>query len=104
MAVASLNSEPAQGGSPEPPSPLLRLFGAICSIPSVRRVGITLDGGPLDLWIFTRAETEEDEQRIYLQLRAYRAIPSTAALDLHLIALDETDETLLPPIDILFER
>jgi hypothetical protein len=104
MAVVSPSTESTGGVAPEPPGPLLRLFGAICSIPSVRRVGITLDGGPLDLWVFTQGETEEDEQRIYLHVRAYRAVPSAAALDLHLIPLDEVDESLLPPVDILFER
>jgi hypothetical protein len=104
VAVASLNAGSASGALPEPPSPLLRLFGAICSIPSVRRVGVTLDGGPLDFWVFTRGATEEEEQRLYLHLRAYRATPNTAALDLHLIPLDEVDEHLLPTVDVLFER
>src|SRR6266536_4539178 len=104
MAVTSPNREPVYAVAPEPPSPLLRLFGAVCSIPSVRRVGITWDGGSLDFWVFAHGATEEDEQRLYLHLRAYRAIPSTAAVDLHFIPLDEMDENLLPPVDILFER
>lgn len=104
MAVASPSPEPISSVAAEPPSPLLRLFGAICSIASVRWVGVTLDGGSLDLWVFTRGETEADEQRIYLHLRAYRAIPGTAALDLHLVPLDEMDETVVLPVDVLFER
>jgi hypothetical protein len=104
MAVTSPNHQPVSAVAPEPPGPLLRLFGAVCSIPSVRRVGITWDGGSLDFWVFTRAATVEDEQRLYLHLRAYRAMPSTPALDLHFIPLDEVDENLLPPVEILFER
>ncbi|HYU21256.1 MAG TPA: hypothetical protein VEQ11_21420 [Chloroflexota bacterium] len=104
MTVTSPDAGSEYSAAPEPPGPLVRLFGAICSIRSVRRVGITLDGGPLDFWVFTRGQTHEDEQRIYLNVRAYRATPRTAALDLHVISLDDVDEQLIPAVDILFER
>jgi hypothetical protein len=106
MAVVTGEPAPAResGTAPEALRAFARLLGGIASIGSVRRVSLATDGGSVHLWALLRAESPDDEERIFLLEHDYFAAGGAFPLELHVVPLDKVDERNLPPAETLFER
>jgi hypothetical protein len=84
--------------------PFLQLFGTACTIPSVAKIGATLDGTSLDLWVGLSTDAPDDEDALYLAAQRYRADVASLHLDLHVIFPDEEASAFPASVDVMFTR
>ena len=82
----------------------MRFFGAVCTVPTVERVGIADGDDCLDIWILLRDDDESEEERIYGHLQAYRSRREGPSVDAHVIAPDEGPHAFPRDVTIVFER
>jgi hypothetical protein len=82
----------------------LRFFGAVCTVPTVARVGIADGDDCLDVWILLGEDDESEEERIYGHLQACRAVGEGPSVDAHVIAADEGAQAFPREVAIVFER
>ena len=85
-------------------APVLRLLGGIAAVESVQKVKLSTEGGQIDLWVLLHREAPEDESRIITLEREYRNTVGPHAFELHVVALSEVDESVLPPAETILER
>jgi hypothetical protein len=107
MAIASDHS----GASPtnldtrfDVSARFMNLFGAICGVSSVDRIGIAEGDEHLDVWIFLGRDGEAEEERIYSHIQAYRALGSRPSVDAHVVGPDEGAFAFPEDVAIVFER
>ncbi len=82
----------------------LRLFGAICAVPSVARVGTLPEASALALWVKLGANDEDHERQIYAALRHYRSAAADVPVDLHVVFADEDEPAFPSAADVVFQR
>jgi len=107
MAVASSDHglSGAEGGAPlELSARFMKLFGAVCSVPTVDRVAIDDGDEHLDLWILLGEDDEAQEEQIYRHLQAYRAVRGRPAVDAHVVTAHEGSRSFPSHIPVVFER
>ena len=107
MAVALPDPPTPQSGADsasESFRPIARLLGGVWAVESVKTVKLSIEAGHVHLWVLMRENVPDDEARIWHSERDYRIAVEPAAFDLHLFALSEIDEAVLPPAETIFER
>src|SRR3954463_10445152 len=82
----------------------MRLFGVVCSVPTVDRVAIDDGDEILDLWILLGEDDEAQEEQIYRHLQAYRAVKGRPAVDAHVVTACEGSRSFPSHIPVVFER
>jgi hypothetical protein len=91
-------------GGPDAIRAFARLFSAISSVESVKKIVIAGDETQVDVWILLRESVIADEERIYLLERDYRRAVGAFPLELHVVPLDAVDERNIPPGETVLER
>ncbi len=105
MAVAQSLPRSAQEPAPlDRYSAILRMFGALCLIPSIRRIGIFPMSPILDLWVQLGEDNEDDELRIYAALHDLDALRLGPSVDLHVVFADEHKDAFPRDAAVVFER
>jgi hypothetical protein len=82
----------------------MSFFGAICTVPTVERVGLANSDDLLDVWILLGKDDEAEEERIYHHLQVYRAGGGAPSVDAHVIAPDEGPHAFPGDVAIVFDR
>src|SRR5690348_3784162 len=82
----------------------MKLFGAVCSVPTVDRVAIDDADEYLDLWILLGKDDEALEEQIYQHLQAYRAVRGRPSVDAHVVTANEGPARFPGSIPVVFER
>jgi hypothetical protein len=82
----------------------MRFFGAVCTVPTVERVGIADGDDCLDVWILLGEDDESEEERIYGYLQSYRALGEAPSVDAHVLTSDERAHAFPGDVAIVFER
>ena len=105
MAVAHAIPQPSQASvAVERTAAILQMFGALCLIPSIRRIGMR-PSSLLDLWIqLSEDEEERDELRIYAALREMDAKRLGPMVEEHVILASERDDAFPSDAIVVFER
>ena len=106
MVVARSSAE-QQRQSPEGverSAAILRLFGTLCSIPSVRRIGMLASSPLLDLWVQLAGDREEDELRIYSALDELDAQRLGPTVDVHVVLASDPESAFPGETTVVFER
>jgi hypothetical protein len=86
------------------PAAFMQFFGEVCSIPIVRLFGITDDAAtPLAVWVRLGDDDEEQEERIYYALQAYRRSKSPP-IDLRVVLASQPDDVFPQDATVLFTR
>lgn len=88
----------------EIPTALMKLYGAICTNPSVRRIGFTSESLATDLWVELADDDEAHEAMIYDALIDYRASREGQPLDLHVVFAGEGDGAFPNDARVVFEQ
>ena len=107
MAVAhSRRGVPLEGVDPhfDVSVGFMRLFHAVCTVPTVTRVGIADGENCLDVWILLGDDDESEEERIYGHLQAYRARREGPSVDVHVIGSDEAADVFPRDVATVFGR
>jgi hypothetical protein len=104
MAVAALDPRSLTEGAPPELDAFLQLFGEICAVPSVSRVGVGRQGLAFDFWVRLGRDEASDEDSIYLALQRYRASGDDMPIDLHVIFPDEADVAWPLSVKTIFTR
>lgn len=105
MAVAQSIPQPSLAPAAlDRTAAILSLFGALCMIPSVRRIGLYSSSPLLDLWIQLGDDNEDDELRIYAALREMDAKRLGPMVDEHVILASERDDAFPSDAIVVFER
>ena len=110
MAATAHQPRASRAGPVLPPEalellgPLVRLATGLWSIPSVSRIGTSVAGGVLEVWVFMREESLDDEAQISSLERDFQNAVGRFPFDLHVIPLDQVDEANVPPVEIILER
>jgi hypothetical protein len=89
----------------EIPSVFMQFFGELCSSPIVQRVGVSdeaIEG--LHVWVRLDVDDEEQEERMYRSLQAYRASDQGMPVDLHVVLATQPDETFPADAHVLYRR
>jgi len=82
----------------------MNLFGAICAVSSVERIGLADGEEWLDVWVLLSRDDETEEERIYRHLQAYRALGGTPSVDVHVVTAGEHPGAYPEDVAIVFER
>ena len=86
------------------PSAFMQFFGDVCSIPAVRQFGIADDAAnPLTVWVRLGEDDDEQEERVYRALQAYRRSTSLP-LDLRVVLASQPEDVFPPAATVLFTR
>jgi hypothetical protein len=85
-------------------APILRLLGGIGAVESVQSVKLATEAGQIDVWVLLRGEAPNDESRIIALEREYRNAVGPHPFELHVVSLDEVDESALPTAETILER
>ena len=105
MAIAHSEVQPFQApGSVDRTTALLRFYGAVCTIPSVRRIGVFPTSPILDFWVQLGEDNEDDERRIYLALHELDALRLGPSVDLHVVFAGEPEHAFPRDAAVVFER
>jgi len=83
---------------------LLRLFGAICAIPSVGRIGLGHGGATVMLWVQLTEDDERAEHQIYDAEGHYLATKATPSVELRVIFADEGESAFPSSVPMIFSR
>jgi hypothetical protein len=72
----------------------------------VRKLGVAVDEGQIDLWVIMDDEDLEVESQISALERQYRAddLPPGSAFSMHVVPLNRVDPDLIPPFETILER
>lgn len=105
MAVARSELQPVQASAPiERTAAILRMFGALCLISSIRRMGIRSASPLLDLWIQLADDNEDNELRIYRALSEMDAKQLGPLVEEHVIFASESDDAFPRDALVIYER
>jgi hypothetical protein len=80
----------------------LRGIGSVAKI--VRASELQPHRPRLDIWVLMPTENIEDEKRVYRLERAYRQVPGTPPVDVHVLFMDQASAPRLPSHQVIFER
>jgi len=86
------------------PATFPRFFSTLWEIPAIQRVGYSVSGSLVHLWVLFRRGDEEALRLAVEAEREFRQDPAGRLVDIHYFALDEISADLLPPSETLFER
>ena len=104
MAVAELHPQRALAWANPEDEEFLRLFGAICAVPSVGLVGMEREGGALGIWVRLVEDDEESEHRVYDAVIHSRSTGVLPPVELHVVFADEDDAAVPSDARIVFQR
>lgn len=106
MVVAEAPHRSLLQDQPPEIADFLRLFGTICSIPTVARVGMLMEAAILHLWVRLSDDDEHGQDVIYDALRRYRASDSEGKthVELHVVFADEDESAYPSDATVYFAR
>jgi hypothetical protein len=104
MAVGAFDPRSLAEGAPPELDAFLQLFGEICAVPSVSRVGVGRQGLAIDFWVRLSRDQNSDEEAVYYALQRYRASGDDLPIDLHVIFPDEADTASPLSVKTIFTR
>jgi hypothetical protein len=104
MAVAALDPRSLAQDAPPELDAFLQLFGEVCAVPSVARVGLGQDGAAVGLWIRLSSGDETDEYAVYGAVQRYLANGDVLPIDLTVIFPDEAESAWPKSVRTIFTR
>ena len=85
-------------------APILRLRAEIWAIPEVSRIGLSLDGSGVQVWVLMPDDDRGAEARVWVAERAYLDATPLHSFELRIIPLSRVREEALPPFETVLER
>jgi hypothetical protein len=104
MAIAALDPRSLTEDAPPELDAFLQLFGEVCAVPAVSRIGIGREGLAFDFWVRLGSDETSDEDAVYGALQRYRAHDDSLPIDLHVIFPDEPDAAWPSSVKTIFTR
>ena len=104
LAAPSPQREEVLTAAGEAVQALMDLLGRLSPIRSVHKIGYRVEGTRFELWVLLREDVREDAERIFQLERDYHLTPGAFPVDLHVVALDQVDEAVLPAMHTVFTR
>lgn len=83
---------------------LLRLFAAICAVPSVGRIALGHDGSTVTLWVRLTEDDGRAEHQIYEAEGQYLATKAAPAVELRVIFADEDESAFPADVPVVYSR
>ena len=85
-------------------APVLRLLAEIWANPWVYKVGVTVDGSDVQVWVFVPEDDREAELKVWDAERMYLNATPPHHFTIWIIPRAKVRDDLLPPFETILER
>jgi hypothetical protein len=84
--------------------PMSRLVAGLSTLDVVAKLGLTITGGHVDLWVLMRNPDDVAEAEMSRLEREFLAAIGPVDFDLYVVPLTAVDEANLPPFETILQR